>query len=799
MPRRDNIKIAMPLNHRIPVDNISMRVCAYCRGDIAWGNDSEGIHCGCYSCVYCSGTCRARDWFLHSTRCVQIQSLTRDIRLRTADLRSHNPDVLILFERERPHLLLLSVSAQLRSVRKKIFNAREKVIKELIHEGCRRGYSAGEMSNQTVLAYDIAIKQRLDLLLLQNNTKQILNLYLLTGRLEETYDLCCYFTRKDHTEKKLNDHELNTIWKKQVPHENITRSYFKRKLGEGDTLFVHTDANHWAATCHIFLVKYLLHISMENLIQINKEFLDNQDCMELIGEFVGMKKEWIISKKNWYRDQAHEVAHLFHCAASYHYLETYPLEYFQQIQKFAEEYFPGVRSRAIDAAIKLGTKWIRDIQLGMDQEKVMSTSKWGEIIQRYEADHNLLYTVDIQPTLRWAIKRINFMASWDAIGINVDPSLCITEFVTDAVKACKGKHRESFFYEFFNFMDFGPYHRYNADRNEELSEFDKCQNENFSHVMKVCLGFEKKLAQCHFHKNKGGNQIQEILDQLPGGKIAYSSDPPPDDLDGGFKHFSMLGDHDSEIDDVSSWPSDVTKVVDTLFEEGLATNDNLDALFGRSGYVSYRIFQLQQQKEKQRQSSIESFITRTRIWKEGCIDYDTSLGLKIKYLTKIDRRQQFDDMRKMMPMANFINCLEPSLEQFTAKFGWNNLGIEYFFDCVSSGDAVVEEHWHIRIKSKRRRCEMDGFLTVEEACRHYFHSASLEEAIFDLVGVPRLIVLNGDLEKMQKAGWKCCKVKSVLGDKSVQLGSRVAHVYSIYCSIWEEQSKSSSDDGMDSD
>ena len=39
-----------------------------------------------------------------------------------------------------------------------------------------------------------------------------------------------------------------------------------------------------------------------------------------------------------------------------------------------------------------------------------------------------------------------------------------------------------------------------------------------------------------------------------------------------------------------------------------------------------------------------------------------------------------------------------------------------------------------------------------------------------------VIVLNGDDEKMQKAGWKRCVVKSGLGEKSVRLGSRVAQL-----------------------
>ena len=34
----------------------------------------------------------------------------------------------------------------------------------------------------------------------------------------------------------------------------------------------------------------MLHLKMTNFVMINRTFLDNQDCMELIGLYAGMKK-----------------------------------------------------------------------------------------------------------------------------------------------------------------------------------------------------------------------------------------------------------------------------------------------------------------------------------------------------------------------------------------------------------------------------------------------------------------------------------------------------------------------------
>ena len=75
--------------------------------------------------------------------------------------------------------------------------ARENLIKQLMREGCRRGHSAGELANRSVSAFDVAISHSIDLLFLnKKNFKDVMTIYLITGRLEELYDLCCFFTRK---------------------------------------------------------------------------------------------------------------------------------------------------------------------------------------------------------------------------------------------------------------------------------------------------------------------------------------------------------------------------------------------------------------------------------------------------------------------------------------------------------------------------------------------------------------------------------------------------------------------------
>ena len=64
----------------------------------------------------------------------------------------------------------------------------------------------------------------------------------------------------------------------------------------------------------------------------------------------------------------------------------------------------------------------------------------------------------------------------------------------------------------------------------------------------------------------------------------------------------------------------------------------------------------------------------------------------------------------------------------------------------------------------------------------------LEEAIWDVVGIPRLLILNGDMSTMQKSGWAYCRGNDlVLGDEAVKMGRRVAHWQSDgWCTIWRE-------------
>ena len=147
--------------------------------------------------------------------------------------------------------------------------------------------------------------------------------------------------------------------------------------------------------------------------------------------------------------------------------------------------------------------------------------------------------------------------------------------------------------------------------------------------------------------------------------------------------------------------------------------------------------------------------------------------MKIKYLTTAERRQRFEDLQ--LPLGNVIRDLKPPLELFAKKFGWVNLDIDPKIFSYAYGAAIEDDDRATGPLAKKPRRELDGFLTIEEACRHYFDAKTLDEAIYDMIGIPRLLILNGDVMR-DASGWTYCSLnEAVLGDKTVQLGSRFAH------------------------
>ena len=183
------------------------------------------------------------------------------------------------------------------------------------------------------------------------------------------------------------------------------------------------------------------------------------------------------------------------------------------------------------------------------------------------------------------------MAGQDLLRTNVDTCFGVTQFLIETIKTFHGS--TGLLNESLSFMN---------DKNERQKP-EECDQFGygllFSHAIKICFLIERKLAQCHFHLNKGQNRAKKILDMLTGGIESYTSDLPAEyPKMNSFEYSSLC------FELANQWFLDMTKVVDALFEANLATVENLTTLFGRSSYVSCRIYELHQCREERRQQII---------------------------------------------------------------------------------------------------------------------------------------------------------------------------------------------------
>jgi len=142
------------------------------------------------------------------------------------------------------------------------------------------------------------------------------------------------------------------------------------------------------------------------------------------------------------------------------------------------------------------------------------------------------------------------------------------------------------------------------------------------------------------------------------------------------------------------------------------------------------------------------------------------------------------------------DSLYPSPSELEENLRWKYDGYESAQHCFESeyesDDLTENERLEILEMINKTVCgwEIMGFKSMEEACRHAYDTGSLEEAIWDSVGILRLIALNGDEKTVKKSGWKYLGNKPgkdyELGDRSVRLGSRI--VFAIG-GIYEEENQ----------
>jgi len=356
-------------------------------------------------------------------------------------------------------------------------------------------------------------------------------------------------------------------------------------------------------------------MNMESLRLLRINALDNEDCIALIGEYIGLKKEWLKYEKNWYKDQAivvlKEFTHSEELASQFGTLTLHGC---------SDIFLDSGHYEQIRMALKIGRGMINKLMKSQEKgEKIHMSENWISDFSR-RSEYNSKQ-INWYRSLHELIQKLNEIAGYD-LGANYFARYTsVTEMFTEIYDICENNSPHSL-EELFDYME------------EEVG--------GFSDEMLESLIRERKQIQAHFYHihcfgDDGMNRINkktkeeytewdnkmllahEAMNQIPPELSPYSYRRPlplPDDdplLTHPLQDFSIdyLGNM-KKIHLVGGWLDDVTRVIDALFYRGLATNENLTAIFGDSSMVSYRLYELRKIKAGKNQTSITSFFSRKK-------------------------------------------------------------------------------------------------------------------------------------------------------------------------------------------
>ncbi|EJK45199.1 hypothetical protein THAOC_36197 [Thalassiosira oceanica] len=755
---RASIDTALPLAawHESPDDSRSKNAAAFSRNA---QSDETGTWEG--RRLY-REVCREKDAARHAFGCARVQALSRELDRSATSLEEFVDRGVLPFMRANGFQAIFDIDNEnfgrwswflnlnqsdkklLIDTRKRVFNKKFELVQALVQESCRKDDRANE------IAFYLAIQSCKDLLHLnycgdcsQRSMSLILNTLLFSGQIEEHVNYSCYFLRNGHSDMIYA--KLNDILKGKTI--DVTKSCFStERNGLCEPVNAHDEPD--VSVCHLYLAKYLLHMRMENL-RIIDSYLNNQDCAELIGEYAGMSEKTIIWKPGFYLHQAIDTLRYFHCQE----INTCTRKnHFQGIEIFADDvvknqdYFVG---RLVKDGINFARGWLSRMIHRKNKNLALPLP---QVIEDYTADYNLQYNLFIKPVLPFLVEKINSFAGSQIIGMAHTTS--ITRLLLEGTQCCY--KRGFFFSDLCEYMDdyngdcYWPCY---CDGTTYIGESPIDLEGRFRDTVMALMFAEQKLAQANFYLYRNSQASKAILNKLPPNARVGSISA------------AAKGEYDGDLYDLSEMSTllpDITSVVDALFYSGMASTENLTTIFGKADYVS--------------------------LWAEGCLDNDKRKGLKIRYLSKDDRREKFREMVRLVPILALSRNLAPSVTQFVSTFGVDALGLPQFErQKLERASLLGKLHVDRQLRSKRPRSALDEFDNVGLACRRLFNASSFEEALWDSCSVPRSIVRNGTEELMIKAGWKYLDERVELNDSSVELGRRIAHVYSeSWCSVWAE-------------
>ena len=510
---------------------------------------------------------------------------------------------------------------------KDYFLLRQKLIEQLIREGIARTDGNGKMK-QNELALNIAIFHCQQLFTIDKydsyyshvvglipRKETLMNLYLFTGRYQELYNLCCFYASKgEHTIHTPYRQGFNNILDK----EDIFKSFF-----DGNIRSIHHASFPAVALNHMCLLKQVMHEIMKVLIWVDSQFLSSHDCVATIGEFLGLDREWITFEADWYKNQALEIMQIFvGCKASEAFGKLHG--YSDKFIGCSEFYFNSgdfqqmkqlVESSLLDTTKKISHPLIYD---NSPRALIMQSSTtlwelWEETLVIYKREHMCLLD-RVSPYLEDAFAKLNDIAGYDAVNMDifsgwwgftnttVSPEFIFTRFVRDAMEICQQN-----LFDFNDFIDF-----VDRDIHNYAEPFD------FDYTILAALLIERKIAQGLYYLNLStglSTRMADLLEKLPEGSRFRRTRPPPMNRSEIMSLTPGKVDRHNYIDRIKSISRclpDVTDVIETLFNAGLATNENLTILFGDSSIVCNTLLDLHEKKLKVNQTKLTDFWSKKR-------------------------------------------------------------------------------------------------------------------------------------------------------------------------------------------
>jgi len=608
----------------VPDDAPSQSTCCNCgKNNIPLHKRLYNLH-GRYR-VYCSMNCMNDSYRQHKQGFIGIARKVHEIQEKLNTFTGFGFDIHDYISANLGNMYEFNVEPHDRVLAennvKEYFKLREDLVKLLIQDAF-----AGDRTN--TLALDIALLQIKDMFqldILDSNylrkdglspkKEYLLSLLLFIGRFEEHYNVSVYYARRG--EQFLTNPDMlspyddsigtNFIKKPFVSSgEDITSSYFD----EDSVYYRHFPR---LSMNHMFINKFTLHMNMESLRLLRINALDNEDCIALIGEYVGLKKEWFKYEKNWYKDQAMEVLKEFTRSEEL-------ASQFGTLHGCSDVFLGSGHFNQISMALKIGRGMINKIMLSQKEgEREELNTFWVNDMNCRTLSVERLEFIKkcIEPNADTIVGFLNGIAGYNAYDSNhFIHCRSATHFLT---------------------------RKFLGDIDEELDSHETWdEDEWFSDNLLRCLLGERKQIQAHLYHIHclGDDRIDaikespksctdmwaqkmllahEVMNSLPSelNPLSYRRPLPLPDDDPFLNH--PLTDLDTEyvinkrkIHLVGGWLDDVTRVIDALFYRGLATNENLTAIFGDSSMVSYRLYELRKIKAGKNQTSITSFFSRKK-------------------------------------------------------------------------------------------------------------------------------------------------------------------------------------------